>query len=142
MAELTDLDRDALLASLTALTREDPTPFVSARLVEPTDDCSLPEALGTIGSVASLPTLCRVHDETTYSYARCAALDALATNLETDALRARAREGLWDCDSATRALAADRCDATDPVVRARLVALASDPFEARDVREAATEAIG
>jgi hypothetical protein len=101
--------------------------------------CSFVDALGTIGSAASVPLLVEIYDTATYSYARWRVLCALAPHAEDPRVAARLRESLWDADFGARLEATEVADLSDPVVHARVKAMADDPAEDVEVREAARE---
>jgi hypothetical protein len=103
--------------------------------------CSLVDALDTIGNDASVPLLCRVHDEVAYSYARGRVLVALAAHARHPGAAERLRESLWDSDAFNRDVAANVCDASDPVAFARLTELSSDTHEEPFVRETAASTL-
>lgn len=100
--------------------------------------CSFVDALGTIGSAASVPLLVEIYDTASYSYARGRVLSALAPHAEDPRVAARLRESLWDADLGARLEATAVANLSDPAVHARVKAMA-DPAEDFEVREAARE---
>jgi hypothetical protein len=103
--------------------------------------CSFVDALGTIGSAASVPLLVEIYDTASYSYVRGRVLSALAPHAEDPRVAARLRESLWDADLGARLEATAVANLSDPVVHARMKAMADDPAEYFEVRQAARERV-
>jgi hypothetical protein len=107
---------------------------------EPGQHCGydvVAEGLARIGGPAAgrvVPWL-RERWVTPHSHERAAYLRALLV-LDPDGTEPLLAEGLWDCEEAVRAIAAQRAALT-PAVRDRLAALRDDPIEENGVRAAA-----
>lgn len=99
--------------------------------------CSILEALTTVGSVRSLNVLCAAYEGAPYSWARQRALEGLARLPGETSAQAAMHEALWDCEEESRCVACTHVDRALPGVRSRLRALANDPFEEAEVRDAA-----
>lgn len=101
--------------------------------------CSTLEALDGLAAPESIALLVEVYDTTDYAWARERACAALLAHRDHADAQARLVEGLWDCESSTRALACEGVSASRRSERLR--ELADDPFEHEDVREAAARAL-
>jgi hypothetical protein len=97
--------------------------------------CHVVEALGEIGSAGSIELLCAVLRDVPYSYARVRAVRALQQHTAVDHVRVLLTEALWDCEPDAREVACEVVDPTSETVRARLVELAQDTREDKDIRE-------
>lgn len=107
----------------------------------PGDRCGYDDLAGGLARIggrtvaAALPRLHRLWFSP-HSYERAAYLRALVT-LDPVGARRKVTEGLWDCESDVRLLAAQQTPLTERI-RERLRYLRDDPVETAEVRAAAT----
>ena len=129
-------------------TRED-IPLLRAAIAKGLEDdeenvyrrCNLVEAFSNLKNIGVVQELCEVFAEFRYSYGRNLAAKAICTTSPEYFSKNYAFECLWDCESGTRELGAERVEISDKLVRGRLEELASDVLEEEDVREATGERI-
>ena len=99
--------------------------------------CSLANGLAAIASPAAWKELSTSFQEATYSFARSKLAKALIASSPGRFTEELASASLWDCEDAVREIA---CGLVNPVqsgVREKLTALAHDPHEEADIRNAA-----
>ncbi|MCC7364418.1 MAG: hypothetical protein IT303_08590 [Dehalococcoidia bacterium] len=98
--------------------------------------CSLLEVLEHLVAFGPWPEVAKVYRTTQLSCARERAIRIMAQTDPGFATTA-AVDCLWDCESETRRIACERVDLDAPGARERVEALAADPWESEQVRDAA-----
>jgi hypothetical protein len=101
---------------------------------------SLVEGFGRLRAESAAPLIEVIFAETTYSYLRGRAAEALS-EISPMFPRGLAIECLWDCEEGTRALGATVASLEGPRVRDRLAELSADVVEGKSAREAASHRI-
>jgi hypothetical protein len=99
--------------------------------------CTAVEGLGRLADVASADPIESIYLETTYSYLRRRAAQALAV-IWPQFDETLAVESLWDCEDETRAVGCAHASWSQAAVRYRIRELASDRMEDQVVVSAAT----
>ena len=101
--------------------------------------CSMLEILARFPEAGPYPEVETVFREAGYSRTRIYAAEVLAASDGQGFARGRAVECSWDCEERVRVIGCDSVDLEMPDIRARLHAIASDPYEDEDVSSAARE---
>ncbi|MCQ4083570.1 HEAT repeat domain-containing protein [Streptomyces sp. RB6PN25] len=101
----------------------------------------LVEGIGRLGIGCAAPVLRHIYRETSSSHVRGCAARALAVT-DPSFAEGFAIECLWDCEEATRELAARRAATGDVRVLAQLRRLAADPAEEAEVQTAVRGRLG
>jgi hypothetical protein len=103
--------------------------------------CTLIDAFSHLPGVGYVPELSEIFVKFRYSYGRSRAAKAIHVT-SPDLFRENfALECLWDCEDRTRALGATFVSLNDKAPSARLQALASNPWEEKEVRAEAEKRI-
>lgn len=97
--------------------------------------CSALEGLARLPAAGRLPEVEQAFEESTYSWARRYAAEAMLVHAPEQFVRAYATECLWDGEPRLRSLGCRHAHRTRPEVQERLAEIATDPYEDEDVRE-------